>query len=1054
MEELALFIVIGLMVVLVLVPLLAIVALTRSSRIGRELQELKRQLDAVEHRVGALGRRVISGGVVDRQGEAASPRDRPVVTAADPATTASDKGPESEGRMPAAPAPPTPPRQAAEAAAPITPPLQTPASAPTPVAERPGAESAQHVVRASVAARTGTRVPPRDPPAPPPPSSPPTKPEFDWESLVGLRGAAWLGGITLVIAAVLLVKMAYDAGVFTPELRIATLIASGVACLAGAEFRLRRGFQTTANAVSGAGIAILYIALFAAYGLYHLLPMPLTFALMTLVTIAAGLLAIRYDAYFTAVLGLLGGFATPIALSTGQDRPIGLFSYILLLNVGLMSVALKRKWHGLVQLAFAGTLLIELGWFRRFMAPEKMLVGAAAFLLFGLLFLLLPLLARSQADAPKLLQVGAVGGIAPFLFAVLVAGNQSYSAEWPLLFGFVALLDTALIAVALLRDRMPLLVGASLATALTLPLWAVQGLDRGTMWGATLAAIGLTFLLNTPSHLAARLVPARREEHPGVLEAGSLVAASGFGLYTLVLVARELGEPPWLFLLAIAALTGLLVARSGARRVRGIGVAGALAIGLLILCWFLAHTSGDTLLRNLAVPLLFAIVLSVVASLRGAGSRPAAEHEAAAVAATAMAGLVLWGCLTGAELGREPAALFAALAVAMILALVSAVRSDWTPLLPISLVVSALFLTVWQGAFFHRSDTPLVLPAYAAFYLAFLSLPFAMPAEVRRRWRFRSAPWVTSALAGPAFFLVLHQAFVSLWGKTWIGALPLVLAGCSVAALRGVAKAFARKLSDTSAAQRRLRYLALFSAISLGFVALAIPLQLDRQWITIGWALEASAVWWLFGGLPHPGLKYFGLLLFAAVGVRLLLNGDVLHYQPRGMPVFNWLLYTYAVPAACCLLGSRFLKGAESRRDGAPGFDFVAGDRQHLAPGVAFLGLLLIFWLINLEVTDFYSPGRYVEFSMERQLARDLTMSVAWAIYALTLLVLGLARSLKGLRVVSLGFLVLTIAKVFLYDLSRLAGVHRVLSFVGLGASLIFVSLLYQRFVVAPDRRR
>jgi uncharacterized membrane protein len=275
-----------------------------------------------------------------------------------------------------------------------------------------------------------------------------------------------------------------------------------------------------------------------------------------------------------------------------------------------------------------------------------------------------------------------------------------------------------------------------------------------------------------------------------------------------------------------------------------------------------------------------------------------------------------------------------------------------------------------------------------------------------------------------------------------------------VAALRGVAKAFARKLSDTSAAQRRLRYLALFSAISLGFVALAIPLQLDRQWITIGWALEASAVWWLFGGLPHPGLKYFGLLLFAAVGVRLLLNGDVLHYQPRGMPVFNWLLYTYAVPAACCLLGSRFLKGAESRRDGAPGFDFVAGDRQHLAPGVAFLGLLLIFWLINLEVTDFYSPGRYVEFSMERQLARDLTMSVAWAIYALTLLVLGLARSLKGLRVVSLGFLVLTIAKVFLYDLSRLAGVHRVLSFVGLGASLIFVSLLYQRFVVAPDRRR
>ena len=111
------------------------------------------------------------------------------------------------------------------------------------------------------------------------------------------------------------------------------------------------------------------------------------------------------------------------------------------------------------------------------------------------------------------------------------------------------------------------------------------------------------------------------------------------------------------------------------------------------------------------------------------------------------------------------------------------------------------------------------------------------------------------------------------------------------------------------------------------------------------------------------------------------------------------------------------------------------------------IGLLLVFWLINLEISDFYSAGRYVELDLSRHLQRDLTRSFAWGIYAVTLLVIGLSRALRGLRLVSLGFLMLTVAKVFLYDLAQLTGLYRIMSFVALGASLILVSLLYQRFV-------
>jgi uncharacterized membrane protein len=276
-----------------------------------------------------------------------------------------------------------------------------------------------------------------------------------------------------------------------------------------------------------------------------------------------------------------------------------------------------------------------------------------------------------------------------------------------------------------------------------------------------------------------------------------------------------------------------------------------------------------------------------------------------------------------------------------------------------------------------------------------------------------------------------------------IGLLPLSLAALTVLGLAGISRRFLVRAGDATGAGRRLRYMALFAAVALGFVAVAIPLQLDRQWITLGWALEAAAVFWLFGRLPHAGLKTFGALLYALVGVRLLLNWDnVLRYQGHGRPIFNWLLYTYGVPALCCLLGAAALTRAEA----------TLGSGRSLAPAVSLLGLVLIFVLINLEVVDLYSAGHYLEPPTERALARDLTMSVAWALYATVLLVIGFWRQRQTLRFISLGVLGLTVAKVFLYDLSTLAGIYRVLALLALGVVSIVVSLLYGRALRQKER--
>ncbi len=992
-------------------PILAIVALGRARRLEERIAGLQTELHVLKRRISPLL-------------AAPAPLDAEV-----PATTAMPQPPVPR----AAPMPPPPiPVPAPEPAAPVLPVAPVAAMPPRPAPPQPASiPQAQQ----------------------PPAAAAPTAPGFDWESLLGLKGAAWLGGITLVIAGIFLARMAYEAGYFSPTVRVAAMVLSGCAGLVWAELSLRRGYTTTANAVSGAAIAILYIAFYAAHALWHLLPLGLTFFMMALVTVVAGAVAIRYDALFSAVLGLLGGFATPVLLATGEDRPVSLFSYILLLNLGLMAVGVRKGWHGLVPLGLAGTFLIEVGWSQKFLTPENEALGLLVFLVFGLVFLLLPIAAKEETSQ-TLLQTAAAGAAVPFLFALFLAGSSTFAGGWPLLFGYLGLLDAALIAVALFRGRTVLLIGGAVATGWMLPLWASQGLGLETTWGPTLAAIGLAVLLNVPARLAQWLAPERLEDSRGTFEIAGNAAAAGLWLYGLILVIRTPSEPPGLFVLLLAALTGLFLERTGEPRRRGVAIIGPIALAILAQIWFHGSTLPETLLPNLGVPVLFAIALSFIAARRARAPVDADEDEAGAIGANLVAICGLMVCVTSAELGAKPWPLFAALACYTVLLIVSALRRDWTWLVPLGLAASASFASAWQETFFDPAeDLAVVLPIHGAYYLAFLALPFALTATVAPDWKDRRPPWISAALAGPAFFLPLYRAVSLGWGKAYIGALPMILAALSVAAVAGIARVFPVAPEGTPEARRRLGYLALFAAVAMGFIALAIPLQLDRQWITVAWALEAAAVWWLFGRLPHPGLEYFGALLYGCVGVRLLANPAVLRYEERGLPIFNWLLYTYGVPALCCLIGAVLLKRAEAARRDAPESDVLAGDRTHLAPAASVLGLVLVFALINLEIIDYYSTSRFVELSMERQFARDLTMSVAWGIYAMALLVIGLWRHVRALRMLSLGFLVLTVAKVFLYDLSNLEGGYRILSFLGLGVSLILVSLLYQRFVFTASAR-
>ena len=158
--------------------------------------------------------------------------------------------------------------------------------------------------------------------------------------------------------------------------------------------------------------------------------------------------------------------------------------------------------------------------------------------------------------------------------------------------------------------------------------------------------------------------------------------------------------------------------------------------------------------------------------------------------------------------------------------------------------------------------------------------------------------WRAAALAGPAWFLSLKRLFEVRFGSEAIALLPIALAGLSLGA---AFRAREQGLLDTAMRKRGLVW---FSGAAMGFLSIAIPLQLEEEWITLGWALQGLALTALWKRLDHAGLKYFGLTLLAVVTVRLVANPQILDYHPSSsVPIFNWLMYTYLIPAAA-LLGS------------------------------------------------------------------------------------------------------------------------------------------------------
>jgi uncharacterized membrane protein len=261
--------------------------------------------------------------------------------------------------------------------------------APKPAAEPRVERVTQPVPVVSPALPTSPPIAPRPQPQPslPLPPVPPSRTREEWEALIGGKLLNRIGAFALILGVGFFLKYAFDNNLISETLRVVIgFITGAVLLLGGARFH-KKGLAIFAQGLIGAGISIFYLSVYASFNFYHLVSQPVAFVFMALVTALTFFHGMKYDALAVAVLGWAGGFLTPFLLSTGQTNEVGLFTYIALLNIGLLAILLKKDaWVILEPLTLVATYLIYFAWQDKYYVEEKLLVAAFFLTVFWGLF--------------------------------------------------------------------------------------------------------------------------------------------------------------------------------------------------------------------------------------------------------------------------------------------------------------------------------------------------------------------------------------------------------------------------------------------------------------------------------------------------------------------------------------------------------------------------------------------------------------------------------------------------------------------------------------------
>ena len=217
------------------------------------------------------------------------------------------------------------------------------------------------------------------------------------ESVIGGQWLNRLGILAVLVGLSYFLKLAIENNWIGPATRVLIGLAAGAGLLLWSERFRKRGFGGFSYSLKALGIGALYLSLWASFQLYHLVSSVTAFGAMVLVTLMSAGLSMAQDSELLAAFALVGGFLTPVLVSTGENHEVALLAYLLLLDLGAVWVVAVKGWKRLLAGAFVGTVLLSGGWALGYYSDAQLTTTTIFATLFFLLFAATPFVGRDEA---------------------------------------------------------------------------------------------------------------------------------------------------------------------------------------------------------------------------------------------------------------------------------------------------------------------------------------------------------------------------------------------------------------------------------------------------------------------------------------------------------------------------------------------------------------------------------------------------------------------------------------------------------------------------------
>ena len=759
-------------------------------------------------------------------------------------------------------------------------------------------------------------------------------------------------------------------------------------------------------------------------------------ALFVVFFLAAPAIAKRFDEEF-AHLGAHAIVAAPLLLAVFpvlvvQEKQAASPALVFLPLFGLILPIVWRSFAEstgrLYFIAAFFALATEAAWSVRYLTPATLWPAISVYAAFGFLYLGVPMIARRRGTP---LRPAAAPGVVLLLGLLLLItlADHRVAAEgiWGLAL-LLAILNAALF-IESASARLPLLsLAGSLISWVVLFVWWERAAGAVGLLSSLLVVVGLSLVMVGGYIWGLRYAPppAEGEEHSARAH-GLWLALLGHLFLFGIAGNFAWAVPPWPLFGALAVVTLAFSTASLAAGNAPIHFASVVMTALILAVWRAVTQHAGYAATGIAASgalMAFAWLWIVVMK------RTRDTAVIAAIAVMVISELNLMVMMGGSSPAPLPITLSAhVITLGVMLALVR--RQEWE--YGASAVAVLAGLAAASILIPPEPSGRDVLIFAAAIYAPFALYPFVLGARARDE----RDPYVAALIAAVWCFLIARPG-MALANLDWmVGIVPVLIGAVTTLHL-------SQLLRIEPKGRRDLGRLALVAGAALAFLTVAIPLQLRHQWITIGWALEGAAIAWLYTRIPHRGLLWMAMGLLGAVFARLAANPQVFLYEPRGdTRILNWYLYTYTIAAAAFLAAAWYFTRTDDEL--APALPRP----RHVLPAAA--GILL-FLLLNIEIADYYSTGPEILFRFGSSIQQDLTYTIAWLIFGIITLAIGIILKARPARVTAVALIAITAFKCFLYDLGSLGGLYRVGAFVGLAVSLALVSLVLQKYVLAPER--